>query len=203
MNNKCQLCESDVRQDLVPIHIKHYHNIPQCNIIISLVRRIEALEKQVEDLKKENSKLLGKNSMKNSLSPELSHLELKKLCQNVRQLGSFYYKTVMAMIIGGDTSNSTLKDKNDIEEDLEKVIVNLEPRIAVRLSNCVNEYQSSTVSRKCIRRSAFYSSDRPFRRYGVWPYREATPLLHFCQTILYTSGSSQRKMGNFGHVVQI
>ena len=50
MNNKCQLCESDVRQDLVPIHIKHYHNIPQCNIIISLVRRIEALEKKIREL---------------------------------------------------------------------------------------------------------------------------------------------------------
>ena len=100
MNNKCTLCESSVRQDLMPIHIKHYHNILQNNILTSLVSRIETLEKQVEDLTKENSELLAKNSSNSILSPELSHLELKKLCQNVRQLDSFYYKTVMAIICG-------------------------------------------------------------------------------------------------------
>ena len=145
MNNECIFCESSVRQDLMPIHIKHYHNILQNNILTSLVSRIENLEKQVEDLTKENSKLLAKNSLNNTLSPELSHLELKKLCQNVRQLDSFYFKTVMAIIIGEDTSNLTLKNKNDVKkEDLEKVSVNLEPKIAVSLSKCVNEYQSST-----------------------------------------------------------
>ena len=145
MDNICKLCESSVRQDLMPIHIKHYHNILQNNILTSLVSRIENLEKQVEDLTKENSKLLAKTSSNSILYPELSHLELKKLCQNIRQLDSFYFKTVMAIVIGDDTSNSTLKNKNDVKkEDLEKVIVNLEPKIAVSLSKCVNEYQSST-----------------------------------------------------------
>ena len=143
MNNECILCESSVRQNLMPIHIKHYHNILQSNILTSSVSRIETLEKQVEDLTKENSKLLAKNSLNNTLSPELSHLELKKLCQNVRQLDSFYYKTVMA-IICGETSNSMLQNKSIEKEDLEKVIVNLEPKIAVSLSKCVNEYQSNT-----------------------------------------------------------
>ena len=143
MDNICKLCESSVCKDLMPIHIKHYHNILQSNILTSSVSRIETLEKQVEDLTKENSKLLAKNSLNNTLSPELSHLELKKLCQNVRQLDSFYYKTVMA-IICGETSNSMLQNKSIEIEDLEKVIVNLEPKIAVSLSKCVNEYQSST-----------------------------------------------------------
>ena len=143
MDNICKLCESSVRKDLMPIHIKHYHNILQNNILASLVSRIKTMEKQVEDLTKENTKLLAKNSLNNTLSPELSHLELKKLCQNVRQLDSFYYKTVMA-IICGETSNSMLQNKSIEIEDLEKVIVNLEPKIAVSLSKCVNEYQSNT-----------------------------------------------------------
>ena len=108
MDSKCKLCESSVRQDLMPIHIKHYHNILQNNISTSLVGRIETLEKQVEDLTKQNSKLLARNSS-NILSPELSHLELKELCQNVRKLDSFYYKTVIATIIAGNTCDSTLK----------------------------------------------------------------------------------------------
>ena len=95
MDNICKLCESSVRQDLMPIHIKHYHNILQSNILTSLVSRIETLEKQVEDLTKENSKLLAKNSSNSILYPELSHLEPRKLCQNVRQIDSFYFKTVM------------------------------------------------------------------------------------------------------------
>ena len=104
------------------------------------------MEKQVEDLTKENSKLLAKTSSNSILYPELSHLELKKLCQNIRQLDSFYFKTVMAIVTGDDTSNSTVKNKNNVEEeDLEKVIVNLEPKIAVSLSKCVNEYQSNTI----------------------------------------------------------
>ena len=47
---------SSVRQDLMPIHIKHYHNIPQDDTFSRLLSRIEALEKQVEDLTKENAK---------------------------------------------------------------------------------------------------------------------------------------------------
>ena len=56
MNNECIFCESSVRQDLMPIHIKHYHNIPQDDVFSRLFSRIEALEKQVEDLTKENAK---------------------------------------------------------------------------------------------------------------------------------------------------
>ena len=59
MNNECILCESSVRQDLMPIHIKHYHNIPQDDTFSRLLSRIEALEKQVEDLTKENAKHSG------------------------------------------------------------------------------------------------------------------------------------------------
>ena len=59
MNKKCLFCESNVRQDLMPIHIKHFHNIPLDDTFSSLLSRIEALEKQVKDLTKENAKFSG------------------------------------------------------------------------------------------------------------------------------------------------
>ena len=145
MNNKCELCGSSVRQDLMPIHIKHYHNIPQDNTFEKLFSRIEALEKEVEDLTKENAKHSATNSLTRELSQGLSHSELKNLCQNVSKLKSSHFKTVMAMIKDGELSESIPKGEknNDEIEDFEKVIVNMEPCIAVSLSNYVNNCQSS------------------------------------------------------------
>ena len=144
MNNKCELCESSVRQDLMPIHIKHYHNILQDDTFSKLFSRIEALEKQVEDLTKENANHSVTNSLTVEMSPELSHLELKNLCQNVCKLNSFHFKNVMAMIKGSDSIPND--DKNYVEkQEIEKFIVNLEPCIAISLSNYVNECQSSTL----------------------------------------------------------
>ena len=142
----CNLCESSVRQDLMPIHIKHYHNIPHDKMFTTLLKRIETLEKQVAFLKKENAKRSTSTALTKILPPGLSHIELKKLCQNVRQLDSFYYKTAMAMIKGSDLNKSISNDEaNDTDKaDIEKVIVNLEPCIATALSNFVEKCQSTT-----------------------------------------------------------
>ena len=148
MYSDCNLCESSVRHDLMHIHIKHYHNIPQHNTFEKLFSRIEALEKEVEDLTKENAKHSATNSLTRELSQGLSHSELKNLCQNVSKLKSSHFKTVMAMIKGGDSTDSSdlipkCEKNNDENEDFEKVIVNMEPCIAVSLSNYVNNCQSS------------------------------------------------------------
>ena len=148
MYSDCNLCECSVRHDLMYIHIKHYHNIPQDITFEKLFIRIEALEKEVEDLTKENAKHSATNSLTRELSQGLSHSELKNLCQNVSKLKSSHFKTVMAMIKGGDSTDSSdlipkCEKNNDENEDFEKVIVNMEPCIAVSLSNYVNNCQSS------------------------------------------------------------
>ena len=73
MYSDCNLCESSVRHDLMPIHIKHYHNIPDDKIFTSLLKRIEALEKQVAFLKKENAKRSTSTALTKILPPGLSH----------------------------------------------------------------------------------------------------------------------------------
>ena len=170
MNVECKLCKSSVRQDLMSIHIKHYHNIPQDQSVSSLLIRIEVLEKQVESLQKENAKQSAINSLATILSPGLSHMELKKLCQDLHQLDSFYFKTAMAMIRGYDVSNSITNGmKNNLEEDkIEKVIVGLEPSNAVSLSNYIDnanpDYHLKLKNQRKVKRLLMIKETRKVKR---------------------------------------